>query len=230
MYMRSVDVVRVWRRRRERSALLADVMERVRVRSAGLSRSQVRELMAAELGSRRLSPPAGEGVLDAMTDSVLAGGDLTTRVRLAGQVVRGMAGKAGGVGRVLTGGLVAGAGLAVADGIVVRPDMRQSPLSVLGEPERAGPGGDGDAASRVRPLPGRAEIFVLLEEAEDGCVAVVAGGRRVGLLTEPGSRLFDEVLRLGREQGRPVVAEAVCERLGDGSEQVTVYRPCGWSS
>ncbi len=77
-----------WRHDRERwrARRLAtnEAIAAVRSISAGKSKDEVRELLAAELRTRDITP-AAEPILSHMADRVLADGDVLTQLRLAGR-------------------------------------------------------------------------------------------------------------------------------------------------
>lgn len=221
-----------WRHERERGRArrlaVNQAIAAVRSISAGKSKDEVRELLAAELRTRDITPP-GEPILSHMADRVLANGDVLTRLRLAGR----------------------GLGILGDLGVKVTRDIKEQfrvsgldldlgttePLFIHFDPSRPGAQAvlDPDAqqwlgtGGGLGPPPDFSELFVVLSWAgpggDSGQVAVRAGDRRVAVLTAADSEDFRSSLGQGSQQNRPVVTQAALERTPDASWRLTVYRP-----
>lgn len=221
-----------WRQDRERARArrlaIKEATAAVRSVSAGKSKDEVRELLAAELRTRDITPPA-EPVLSHMADRVLADGDVLTQLRLAGR----------------------GLGILADLGAKVTRDFREQfrvsgldldlgttePLFIHFDPSRPGAqavlDGDAqqwlDASTDPGSRPDFSEVFVVLSWAgpghDNGQIAVRAGDRRIGVLTAADSEDFRSYLDQGSQQNQPVVTEAALEHTPDATWRLTVYRP-----
>lgn len=215
-------------RARARRLAVDEAIGAVRSASAGKSKDEVRQLLAAELRRREITPP-GEPILGHLADRVLADGDVVTRLRLAGR----------------------GLGLLADLGVTVTRDVKElfrasglnmdlgdtEPLFVRFDPSRSGApvllDADAqlwlDAITEPEARPGFCEVFVVLSWAglghDGGQAAVRAGDRRVGVLTAADSQDFRAYLDQGMQQNRPVVTEAALECTTDATWRLTVYRP-----
>lgn len=215
-------------RGRARQLAVSETIAAVRSVSAGKSKDEVRELLTAELRTRDITPPA-EPILSFMTDRVLAGDDVLTRLRLRGRAF----------------------GLLADFGVQLTRDIREQfrvggldldlgttgPVFIHFDPSRPGAQVvlDADAQQWIDANTDPesrldfSEIFVVLSWAGPGCdsgqVAVRAGDRRVGVLTTADSEDFRSSLDQGSQQNRPVVNQAALERTPDASWRLTVYRP-----
>jgi hypothetical protein len=215
-------------RARARRLAVDEAISAGRSVSAGKSKDEVRELLAAELLRRDITPP-GEPILSHLADQVLADEDVLTRLRLAG---RGL-GILADLGVKLTrdvkerfraGGL--DMDLGDAEPLFVRFDPSRAAAPVLLD-------ADAqlwfDASTDPESRPGFSEIFVVLSWAgpghDGGQATVRAGDRRVGVLTAADSQDFRPYLDEGMQQKRPVVTEAALERTPDATWRLTVYRP-----
>jgi hypothetical protein len=200
----------------------------VRSVSAGKSKDEVRELLAAELRTRDITPPA-EPILSHMADRVLADDDALTRLRLAGRGLGILAELGAKATRDIKEQFQAG-GLNLDLGST-------EPLFIHFDPSRPGapvvldPDAQQwfDASTDPESRPDFSEIFVVLSWAglgrESGQVAVRTGDRRVGELTAADSEDFRSTLDQGSQQNRPVVTEAALERTPDATWRLTAYRP-----
>jgi hypothetical protein len=228
------DLGAKWRRDRDRvrarRRAFNEAVASVRGMSAPKSRDEVRELLAAELRARDVTPP-GEPGLGHLVDRVLADGDLLTQLHLAGRGLGLLAGVGGQFTRDIRD-LFQGTGLNLDLG-------NASPLFIDCDPSKLGaqvildldaqqlldPRGDRESG----PSPDFSEIFVLLTWAapgrDSGQVAVRAGDHRVGVLAAADSAAFRAFLDQGSKLDRPVVTEAFRDRAPDNSWRLTVYQP-----
>jgi hypothetical protein len=217
-------------RQRARAHRLAvnEAIAAVRSVSAGKSKDEVREMLAAELRSRDITPPA-ELILTHMADRVLADDDALTQLRLAGRGLGMLAELGAKVTRDIKEQFRAGG---------LNMDLGDTePLFIHFDPSRPGapvvldPDAQQwfDANTDPGSRPDFSEIFVVLSWAElgreSGQVAVRAGDRRVGALTAADSEDFRSTLDQGSQQNRPVVTEAALERTPDATWRMTAYRP-----
>lgn len=221
-----------WRQDRERSRVrrlaVNEAIAAVRLVSAGKGKDEVRELLAAELRTRGITPPA-DPVLGHMADRVLADEDVLTQLRLAG---RGL-------------GILANLGVKATRNVkepfrVGELDLDlgdTEPLFIHFDPSRPGArvvlDADArrwlDASTEPGSRPDFSEVFVVLSWAglgrDSGQVAVRVGDRRIGVLVAADTEEFQPILDRGSQRNQPVVTEAALERTPDGTWRLTVYRP-----
>ena len=215
-------------RARAHRLAISEAIAAVRPVSAGKSRDEVRELLAAELRTRDITPPA-EPILSHLADRVLAGDDALTQLRLAGR----------GLGILADLGVKATRNIRKQFGAGgLNMDLGDTePLFIQFDPSRPGapvvldPDAQQwfDANTDPGSRPDFSEIFVVLSwaelESESGQVAVRAGDRHVGVLTAADSEDFRPTLDQGGQQNRPVVTEAALDRSPDATWRLTAYRP-----
>jgi hypothetical protein len=194
--------------------------------SAGRTKEEVRDLLAAGLEARGVTPPAGP-VLDYLAGQALAGGDCPGELGLAAHGLSVLADMGAQIVRetrqaLRSGGphihldheplLVACDRSRAAADVFLDPDAQQW-LSPEGDPSRA---------------PEFSEIFVVLM-APDGpdelLAEVQAGQHRVGTLGHADSEEFRAIFAAGETQGRAVVGEAARTRGPNGQWALQVYRP-----
>jgi hypothetical protein len=220
-----------WRRRRQRSTILREVVDSVRAMPHGMSQSRVREMLADELRRRDLSPPVTEFALAAMVKTVLAGDDHTARLKVGVEVGRDLFTRHGGVKDLLLGQPQAhGINLVVQNPIILEPDRSQAPLQVELDRAVALERQRGLDEAEVAVLPGIREIFVRLSRdgaGDDNRVwAAIGDNYRIGSLATSDGRLFDAascgvrlgwrhalVVAPGRDRGRQAAADAVLRFL-----------------
>ena len=215
-------------RARARRLAVSEAIAAVRSVSAGKSKDEVRELLAAELRTRDITPPA-DPILSHMADRVLAGEDAFTQLRLAGRGLGiladlGVKATRGIKEQVRAGGL--NIDLGDTEPIFIHFDLsRPGAPVVLDADARQWFDANTDAQSR----PDFSEAFVVLSWAElgrdSGQAAVRAGDRRVGVLTAADSEDFRSYLDQGSQQNRPVVTQAALEHTPEATWRLTVYRP-----
>jgi hypothetical protein len=220
-----------WRRRRQRSMILREAVDSVRARSHEMSQDRVREMLADELRKRGLNPPASEFALDVMAKTILTGEDHISRLKLGAEVGRDLLSRHSGARNLLVGRPQAsGLNLFVQNAIILESDRSQMPLQVQLDQEAVQEWQRLAADATVRFLPGTRELFVLLSHdtavGNGNAVFISIGDNyRVGTLGKTDGSLFDNALRDGIAQKRPVVAEAIQEVRADGSWSLHVYRP-----
>ncbi len=215
-------------RARARRLAISEAIAAVRPVSAGKSKDEVCELLAAELRTRDITPPA-EPILSHMADRVLAGEDAFTQLRLAGRGLGILADLGVKATRDIKEQLRAGG---------LNMDLGDTePLFVHFDPARPGApvvlDADArqwfDASTDPQSRPDFSEVFVVLSWAGvgrgSGVAAVRAGDRRVGVLTAADSEDFGSYLDQGSQQNRPVVTEAALEHTPEAGWRLTVYRP-----
>ena len=211
------------RRRRLRSRRLAfdDVVDAVRVRSAGKTRAEVEDIVAAELRGRGRPVPSATA-LGFLADRVLAGQDPVSQIRLQARGAR------------LAANSVSTAVQQVRDfHRLTRPvDLEDEPLFIRFDRSRpAEVTLDPGAQRLLSPPPGisapaHLEVFVIIrQDGEDGQVAIHFDEGRLGVLSPADGPGFHAHLAAGRAQRRPVVSEALQDKGLDGRWALHVYRP-----
>lgn len=213
--------------RHKRTAAIRAAVADVRDQPHGQDRQRVRQALEARLDGLGVNPPVSSAVLDGIVDSIIADEGAGDRGR---RVLRGMADDVGKALRVFNAirDPASQHGLSMVldkEPVMVRFD-RSLPLLQV----RLNPGIQEWLSEVAEPeiSPGPKGIFVLLDGGEpesSGPVSVVAGTRHIGTLDTSGSELFRGILASGREQDRPVAAQATQELDSSGLWQVRVYRP-----
>jgi hypothetical protein len=203
--------------------------EAVRARAAGKSRAEIRDLLIAEMESRKIQVPSAQG-LDALTDSIASGGPgdpsgwQAARI-LVGIVKRMVAESRGSRSLTPFDRMTKGAKSAGGNAFYSSSWDDAGPMATVILDSNAGqllsvPRFPMPIVARIELQPGRQG-----GSSDDGEVVVHVNEQRVGVLSAADSPRYRQALEDPRRHGSALAVPGFASRTADGSLQIRIYAP-----